>query len=72
MATVAALVIYALVLQPVGFILSTLVLVACLTAMLGARLPQALAGGLATSLGFFALFDWLLGIPLPPGFVFAG
>ncbi|PWC27657.1 tripartite tricarboxylate transporter TctB family protein [Teichococcus aestuarii] len=72
LATVAALVAYALLLQPLGFILATLLLVACLTAMLGARLPQALMGGAATSLGFFALFDWFLGIPLPPGLAFGG
>lgn len=71
-ATVAALVAYALLLQPLGFILATLVMVACLTAMLGARLPQALAGGVVSSLGFFALFDWVLGIPLPPGLAFGG
>ncbi|MFC7610519.1 tripartite tricarboxylate transporter TctB family protein [Teichococcus aestuarii] len=72
LATVMALVAYALLLQPLGFILATLLLVACLTAMLGARLPQALMGGAATSLGFFALFDWFLGIPLPPGLAFGG
>ncbi|KAA2212854.1 tripartite tricarboxylate transporter TctB family protein [Teichococcus oryzae] len=71
-ATVVVLVAYALLLQPMGFILATLLMVTCLTAMLGARLPQALGGGAATSLGAFALFDWLLGIPLPPGIAFGG
>ena len=70
--TVVVLVAYALMLQPAGFILATIVMVACLTAMLGARPQKALAGGVATSLGFFALFDWILGIPLPPGFFFGG
>jgi putative tricarboxylic transport membrane protein len=72
LATVVLLIVYALLLQPVGFILATLVMVACLTVMLGARLPHALAGGVATSLGFFVLFDWVLGIPLPPGIAFGG
>lgn len=70
--TVVVLIAYALMLQPAGFILATIVMVACLTAMLGARPQKALAGGVATSLGFFALFDWVLGIPLPPGFFFGG
>jgi putative tricarboxylic transport membrane protein len=72
LATVVLLIVYALLLQPMGFILATLVMVACLTAMLGARAPYALAGGVATSFGFFVLFDWVLGIPLPPGIAFGG
>ncbi|EHM03179.1 hypothetical protein HMPREF9946_00376 [Acetobacteraceae bacterium AT-5844] len=70
--TIVVLIVYALMLQPAGFVLATIVMVACLTAMLGARPEKALAGGVATSLGFFALFDWILGISLPPGFFFGG
>lgn len=71
-AALALLLVYALLLQPAGFILATTILVAGLAALLGARLSRAAVGGVVTSLGFFVLFDWVLGIPLPAGAPFGG
>jgi len=70
--TIALLVVYALVLQPVGFIPATAVLAGLLAFFLGARPARAAISGVAVSLIFYALFDWLLEIPLPPGVAFGG
>lgn len=71
-AALAALVGYALLLAPLGFLLATAILAGALAAFLGARPVQAVVAGPATSLGCYALFDWLLDIPLPTGSVFGG
>lgn len=71
-ATLVALVAYALLLMPLGFILATAALAGVLAALLGARPARAAATGVATSLGCYVLFDWLLGIPLPAGVLLGG
>lgn len=71
-ATIVLLIVYALVLQPMGFIPATALLAGLLAVMLGARPARAAVSGVATSLGFYVLFDWLLEIPLPPGVMFGG
>ena len=67
-ATLVTLVGFALVLERLGFLLSTFLLMVLL---LRAIEPQAwhkvLAVALVTSLVVYAIFGWLLGIPLPAG-----
>jgi putative tricarboxylic transport membrane protein len=67
-ATLATLVGFALVLERLGFLLSTFLLMVLL---LRAIEPQAwhkvLAVALVTSLVAYVIFGWLLGIPLPAG-----
>jgi putative tricarboxylic transport membrane protein len=65
--TLAAFVAYAYLLEPLGFLASTFVAVAVLGLLLGARLWQAGAAGVAIALVLFVVFDTLLGLPLPAG-----
>jgi putative tricarboxylic transport membrane protein len=69
-ATLVTLVGFALALERLGFLLSTFLLMVLL---LRAIEPQAwhkvLAVALATSLVAYAIFGWLLGIPLPAGVI---
>ena len=62
-----AFVAYAYLLEPLGFIVATLLGTALLAALLGARPRHAAATGVATALVLFVLFDILLGLPLPAG-----
>ncbi len=72
LATIAAMVIYTLVLESFGFIVSSFLLVTCLVLLMSGRPKQALATGLIASIGLYILFDPLLGLPLPTGSLFAG
>lgn len=63
----AVFVAYALVLEPLGFIVTTVLAVTALGWLLGARPWQAAAVGLAIALVLFVLFDVLLTLPLPAG-----
>lgn len=65
----AALVAYALLLERLGYLLSTFLLFAFLIGVVG-RQPWRMALGVAAllSLGFLALFQWWLQLPLPRGF----
>jgi putative tricarboxylic transport membrane protein len=65
--TLVAFVAYAYLLEPVGFLVSTFVAVVALGWLLGARLWQAGAAGVAIAVVLFVLFDTLLGLPLPAG-----
>ncbi len=65
--TLVAFVAYAWVLEPLGFIVSTFLAVMVLGWLLGARLWQAGAAGVAIALVLFVAFDTLLGLPLPAG-----
>ena len=56
-----------LLLEPLGFILATLLDVAVLGWLLGAKLWQSAAAGLGIALVLFLLFNNLLGLPLPAG-----
>ena len=58
---------YAYLLEPLGFIVSTFLAVMVLGWLLGARLWQAGAAGVAIAVVLFVLFDTLLGLPLPAG-----
>lgn len=63
----AAFVAYAYLLEPLGFVVASVLAVAALGWLLGARLWQSAAGGLAIALVLFLLFNNLLGLPLPAG-----
>ena len=69
-ATVGALCGFALVLESLGYLLSTFILMVFL---LRAIEPQkwnvVMAVALSTSLGSYLIFAWLLNIPLPTGFL---
>ena len=58
---------YAYLLEPLGFLVSTFLTVMVLGWLLGARLWQAGAAGVAIAVVLFVLFDSLLGLPLPSG-----
>jgi putative tricarboxylic transport membrane protein len=63
----AAFVAYAYLLEPLGFLVSTFLAVLVLGWLLGARLWQAGAAGLAIAVVLFVVFDTLLSLPLPAG-----
>lgn len=65
--TLVAFVAYAYLLEPLGFLVSTFLAVVVLGGLLGARLWQAGAAGVAIAVVLFVLFDTLLGLPLPAG-----
>ena len=65
--TVMTLLLYAYLLEPLGFIVSTFIAVVVLGWLLGARLAQAGAGGAGIAVGLYLLFNNLLGLPLPAG-----
>jgi putative tricarboxylic transport membrane protein len=66
--TLAALAGFALVLERLGFLLTTfLLMVLLLRAIEAQRWPKVIAVALATALISYAIFAWLLGVPLPPG-----
>lgn len=64
-AAVATLIAYALLLERVGFLASTVVLLGVMALYMGARPLPALALGLVGSPLLYALFDRALGLPLP-------
>ncbi len=67
-ATLVTLVGFALALERLGFLLSTLLLmVLLLRAIESLAWHKVLAVALVTSLVAYAIFSWLLGIPLPAG-----
>lgn len=70
--TVIVLVIYAFVLEPVGFVVATFVALAVLAVQLGTRLVPAVVMGLLASFGLYATFDLFLGLPLPAGSLLFG
>jgi putative tricarboxylic transport membrane protein len=65
--SVLTLLLYAWLLEPLGFIVSTFIAVVVLGWLLGARLGQAGAGGAGIAVGLYLLFNNLLGLPLPAG-----
>lgn len=64
-ATLAVLVGYVLLLEPLGFPLSTTLGTACLALLFGAGPAKAGVTGLAVGLSLFVIFDSVLGLPLP-------
>jgi putative tricarboxylic transport membrane protein len=68
----AVLLIYAAVLNPLGFVISTTLLLAVFSLLLGGRLSMSLLFALVFSVTTYLVFRWLLGISLPPGTIFLG
>ena len=58
---------YAWLLEPLGFIVTTVLAVAILGWLLGGRLWQSGAAGVVIALVLFVLFHHLLSLPLPAG-----
>lgn len=69
---VAALVIYGLVLETIGFIISSVLASGFLAWLMGARRLQALLVGIGASVLLYFTFNNFLGLPLPTGEVFGG
>jgi len=69
-AAVGASLLYAGLLQPIGFIAATTLLVTLLSRMFGGRLLPSALTALALAGGLYALFALLLGVPLPIGALF--
>ena len=66
--SLATLIGFALVLEALGFLLSTFLLMVCLLRAIEAQSwAKVVAVALATSLLTYGLFAWLLGVPLPAG-----
>jgi putative tricarboxylic transport membrane protein len=65
--TVAVLLVYPLLIETLGFPLSTAIGGALLARLLGAAWGAAALLGLALGFGLFVIFDSLLGLPLPFG-----
>ena len=66
---VAVMAAYALLLVPLGFLVATALLAFGVALLFGARPLPALATGLITSAALWALFDRVLDLPLPKGFL---
>ncbi len=65
---VAGMGIYSAVLDPLGYLISTLLIAAVVLRVLGVRSWKVLSlGSLGLSVGTYLLFDRILGIDLPPG-----
>ncbi len=69
---VAVLTGYAFALEPLGFLLSTAVVVAVIAVQLGTTWLRAGILGVGGSVALFVLFDWVLGLPLPTGTLYGG
>lgn len=63
---------YAVVLEPIGFILATTLFVTALVELFRGRFLHGLAFGFLLSLVFFFLFTYGLALPLPIGAIFGG
>lgn len=72
LATLVAMVIYGLVLETLGFVLASFLLVFVLVRLMAGETLAALATGLGASVLLYALFDRFLGLPLPTGSILAG
>lgn len=64
---VVVMVAYALLLEPLGFLIATAGLALGVALLFGARFRKACLTGAATSAALWALFDMLLDLPLPKG-----
>lgn len=68
----ATFVAYALMLQPLGFIVATIVTFTVLALVFGARVGRALLAAVVATVALYALFALALDLYLPPGAVFRG
>jgi putative tricarboxylic transport membrane protein len=61
--------VYAALLAPLGFVLSTTATVTCLSMLFGGPWKRSLGAAMGLSVVLWYLFVWLLGLPLPLGAV---
>jgi putative tricarboxylic transport membrane protein len=66
------LLIYAAVLIPLGFVISTTLLLVVLASLFGGRVSRSLPFALTFSTVTYVVFRWLLALGLPPGTIFGG
>lgn len=66
-AAAAAVAVYALLFEPIGFILATTVMAVPMGIVFGGTLRQSLAGGASLGVGLYFLFDKALDVVLPTG-----
>lgn len=64
-AAIAILLGYALLLEPLGFVLSTMLALLGMGRLMDARWWQAAAVAVVSAPFLYLLFDWFLGLPLP-------
>lgn len=69
-ATVVILLVYPMLIEPLGFPLSTTLGAALLARILGGSWLASVVSGLAMGFGLFLLFDIVFGLPLPAGPIF--
>jgi len=66
--TLAAMIAFALVLESLGFLLSTfLLMILLLRAIESQRWSKVVVVAVLTAIASYAIFGWILGIPLPGG-----
>ena len=70
--TLAGMVSYGIVLEFIGFPIASVLLVAFLALMLGAKPVRAVLTGIGASVVLYFLFNNFLGLPLPLGEIFGG
>jgi putative tricarboxylic transport membrane protein len=64
--------IYATVLNPLGFVISTTMLLVTLSLLFGGRFTRSLIFALVFSAATYLVFRWLSALSLPPGTIFFG
>lgn len=68
----AGLILYGAILEYIGFLISSAILVAYLSFLMGAKGWRLGAIGVCASVGLYFLFNDFLGLPLPAGEIFGG
>lgn len=69
---IATLLIYAAILNPLGFVISTTLLLVTLSLLFGGRFARSLIFAVVFSAATYLVFRWLLALSLPPGTIFFG
>ena len=67
-----ALIVYGVILEFIGFIISSIALVGFLSYLMGANRRYIAATGICASVFLYFLFNDFLGLPLPAGEIFGG
>ncbi|HET7410782.1 MAG TPA: tripartite tricarboxylate transporter TctB family protein [Paracoccaceae bacterium] len=69
-AMLVVLIVYPLLIEPLGFPISTFLGTVLLARILGGTWLQSVVTGLAMGIGLFLMFDIVFGLPLPAGPIF--
>ena len=72
LAAIVSMVVYGLVLETLGFVLASFLLVFVLVRLMAGGTLASLGTGLGASILLYALFDRFLGLPLPAGLILEG